>query len=293
MKWTIEKKDAGMLVRDYLRTVRAFSRRVLKAVKDEGRILQNGHDVTVRSILREGDILEVHLPKETKGKKMEPRYMPLEIVYEDSAVLVVNKPAGIPTIPSRRHSEKSLAQGILHYYREKGLSYTVHVVTRLDRDTSGLLLVAKHRFSHSLLARAQKEKEIKRRYKALIEGHLDMKSGTINAPIGRKEISMIEREVRHDGRPAVTHYEVIREFTDFSLVNIRLETGRTHQIRVHFSYIGHPLLGDDLYGGNKKYLGRQALHCDHLSFTHPESYQEMEFSAPLADDLKRVMNMNE
>lgn len=291
MKWIIEDEYDGMLVREYLRTVRAFSRRILKAVKDEGIILQNGESVTVRSVLKKGDTLEVNMPVESPGKNMTPHFIPLDIVFEDDDVLVINKPAGISTIPSRLHSERSLAHGILYYYREKGLPYTVHIVTRLDKDTSGLLLVAKHRFSHSLLSRDQKGKGVSRQYKALAEGYLKQKSGTIYAPIGRKETSIIEREVREDGQEAITHYEVIEELSGFSFVRIHLDTGRTHQIRVHFSHIGHPLLGDDLYGGSTRYMKRQALHCDRLSFVHPITREKMTFTIPLPEDMANVLQI--
>ncbi|MDY0407916.1 RluA family pseudouridine synthase [Virgibacillus soli] len=213
----------------------------------------------------------------------------MNIVYEDDAVLIIDKQAGVTTIPSLYHSNDSIANGILAHYEKYHIPYTVHIVTRLDRDTSGLLLVAKHRYSHSLLAASQKARKINRTYTALTEGILTKKIGTIDAKIGRKADSIIERTVCLDGQQAITHYEVLEEKEQLSVVRVSLETGRTHQIRVHFSWLGHPLIGDDLYGGSQALLNRQALHCSQLSFIHPFTNREMVFHSTLPKDMQRLI----
>lgn len=215
--------------------------------------------------------------------------MDLDIVYEDEWCLVINKPPFVPTIPSREHPGGTLANGLLDYYRENGIAATIHAVNRLDKDTSGLMLVAKHRFAHSLFSSMQKQGSIKRTYAALVEGALTEESGIIDAPIGRKEESIIERTVREDGQDAVTQYQVMSSAEKYTLVTLRLETGRTHQIRVHMAYIGHPLCGDSLYGGSRDLIGRQALHSRVLSFFHPLLEKEMTFEAEIPADMQAVL----
>lgn len=290
MEWVIQKEHEGMLIRDFLQDIHSFSRRIVVAIKFEGgKILVNDHPETVRFRLSAGDRLMIKFPKEKKGYYMSPEDMSLDVVYEDEAIIVINKQAGVATIPSPHQPTGTIANGLLGYYEKKGISYTVHVVTRLDRDTSGLLLIAKHRYSHSLLAQSQVNGQVKRSYKAIVEGQLNHKKGTINANIGRKEGSIIERAVIETGRKAITHYEMIFEVPNYSFVNVKLETGRTHQIRVHFAHIGHPLMGDDLYGGTQNEMNRQALHCDYISFIHPTSKEEMSFSAKVPDDMQKII----
>ncbi|MGM8364371.1 RluA family pseudouridine synthase [Virgibacillus sp. W0181] len=287
LQWKITKEYNGMIIRDYLQNVHSFSRRMIKAIKfDGGEMLVNGNIQHVHYRLIEGDILSVQLPPERIGPSMTAEDVPLSIMYEDEAIIVLDKPPGTATIPSRHHLHKTIANGLLAYYKKHQLPFTVHVVTRLDRDTSGLLLVAKHRYCHSLLDRAIQNKKIERKYTAIVEGHLIEKQGCIDAPIGRKEGSIIERQVRNDGQKAITHYQIRKEYANQSLVDIELETGRTHQIRVHFSSIGHPLVGDDLYGGSVNTLTRQALHCSELRVEHPFTKETITFQSPLPKDMR-------
>lgn len=290
MHWIIEEKYKDMLVREYLLNVRAFSRTILKAIKfDGGSILVNEQQTDVRYKLKTGDRLKVSFPAESKGEYMWPEPIPLKIVFEDDDILIVDKQPGIATIPSFNHKGGTLANGILNHYQKNKIPYTVHVVTRLDRDTSGLLLVAKHRYSHSLIWKKQKnERAVKRKYLAAVHGHLESKEGTINAPIGRHPESIIQRMVTPEGKEAITHYQVLHEIEDYSLIKVELETGRTHQIRVHFSHLGHPLLGDTLYGGTTKYCHRQALHCCELLINHPTLGEEMIFSTEWPEDLNHL-----
>lgn len=288
MKWIVSRKYEYVLLREYLREVRGISRRLLTAIKYKGgKLLVNGEEVTVRAILKENDTVEIVFPPEERSESLPGENVPLDIIYEDDDILILNKPPYMSTIPSRHHPSRTLANGIIYYYDKKQLPYTVHVVTRLDRDTSGLVLIAKHRYSHSILFNQQKEGKIDRRYQAIIPGHLKEKQGTLDYPIDRSKFSILQRMVASDGKRAITKYRVIAEKNTASLVNIKLETGRTHQIRVHFTYIGHPLIGDGLYGGNTAHLTRQALHCSTLTFLHPLTNEEMRFRLPLAGDLQK------
>src|SRR5690625_4142556 len=279
-----------MFIYDYLQKVHSFSKRIITAIKfDGGKILVNGSPQTVRYCLATGDLLTVVFPPEMIGNNLTPEEVPLDIVYEDEDIIVINKMAGIATMPSINHQSGTIANGLLFYYQENHIPYTIHIVTRLDRDTSGLMLIAKHRYSHSLLAKSHEQGKIERSYKAIVEGCLDPKQGKINGKIARKETSIIERTVSEFGKEAVTYYEVVAEHQYKSLVNIVLGTGRTHQIRVHFSHINHPLIGDDLYGRSHRQIDRHALHCERLSFEHPLSKRQITLHIPIPDDMKRLI----
>ena len=283
-----------MSIREYLQGVHSFSRRIIIAIKfDGGQILVNGFPQTVRYHLAVGDLLAIIFPPEIIGEHLKPEEIPLNIIYEDDDIIVMNKEAGMATMPGANHRTGTVANGLLAYYAKNNIPYTIHIVTRLDRDTSGLMLVAKHRYSHSLLAESQLKGKLRREYKALVEGNLETKQDKIDAKIARKEGSIIERIVSEFGKEAITHYEVVAEYNDLSLVNIELVTGRTHQIRVHFSHIGHPLIGDDLYGNTHGQIKRHALHCERLSFEHPLSKREISFHVPIPDDMRRLIAKND
>lgn len=289
MKWEIKAKHEGKLIREYLQEVASFSKRLLiKAKSSDGKIQVNGIHQTVRYRLQEGDLLTVKLPPETIAPRMEKENVPLEIVYEDDYLLVVYKPAGVVTIPSSNHPTGSIANRLLYYYEIKNIPSTVHIVTRLDKDTSGLVLIAKSQYSHSRLSALQKQQDIKREYRAFVEGNLKCTSGTINQPIDRMEGSIIQRKVASSGKEAVTHYRVVKQFSDYACMDLELETGRTHQIRVHMAYMGYPLLGDDLYGGSLTRIKRQALHCKAISFTHPFTHQEQHFAVDVPVDMQKL-----
>ncbi len=289
LEWIIEKDSSGVMLKQFL-FEKGISKSALTDIKfSGGSIFVNEEIENVRYVLQEQDRVRVVFPNETTSEGLKGERLPISIVYEDSYVMVVDKKAGMSTIPSREHPAGSLANAIIGYYEDIGLQSTVHILTRLDRDTSGLVLIAKHRHVHHLLSKQQKIHEIKRTYEALVEGSLD-DYGIIEEPIGRKKESIIEREVRSDGAFARTRYEVKRRYDQFTHVQLMLDTGRTHQIRVHLSFLGHPLLGDDLYGGSVAKINRQALHCCHLTFYHPFLKKVLSFSSPLPDDIKRLLH---
>lgn len=281
------------LLREALRSW-GISKRTLAAVKyGGGRICVNGQEQTVRHVLEVGDSVSVEFPNEERSAGLIAEEGDLRIIYEDAALLVVDKRAGQNTIPSREHPGGSLANEAAHHFAENGIPGTIHVVTRLDRDTSGLVCIAKNRHIHHMLSEQQKAKVMERRYEAVAHGRLIDEQLTIIAPIGRKNTSIIEREVRDDGQYAETHVKRLGENEDFSHLQLELKTGRTHQIRVHLAHIGHPLVGDDLYGGKRTTIARQALHCTELRFIHPVTFEEIQLTSPLRNDMQQLLQTKE
>ncbi|WP_445486709.1 RluA family pseudouridine synthase [Niallia sp. 03133] len=289
LSWSIDKQEEGITIKEYLK-IKEVSKTALTAIKFQGgKITVNDKEENVRYILRWHDRLNVVFPHEDPSDGLIGEKIPLNILYEDELLLVVNKRDGMSSIPSRDHPKGSLANGVVGYYQEKGIHSTVHIVTRLDKDTSGLVLIAKHRHIHHLLSKQQKQGTVKRTYSAFAEGKLPLTAGVIEEPIGRMDDSIIKREVRSDGQYARTRYKVFRNYSDFTFVELQLDTGRTHQIRVHLSYIGNPLIGDDLYGGSRDRLTRQALHCSRLEFNHPITLKPLTFSASLPEDMNDLI----
>ncbi|PFH88099.1 RluA family pseudouridine synthase [Bacillus sp. AFS088145] len=288
LSWEVKKEHNGILLREFLKLME-LSKRALTDIKFQGgKITVNGEEKTVRTMLKELDLVQIYFPIEIPSEDLIAEDIPFEIVYEDDAVLVINKPFGIPSIPSREHPKGTLANGLLFYYQTIGLQSTIHIVTRLDKDTSGLMLVAKNRYIHYLFSKNEL-KNVKRKYLAIVHGQMNDTEGVIRAKIARKSDSIIERIVSEEGQEAITHYKVLLVNRDYSVVELELETGRTHQIRVHMSSIGHPLIGDDLYGGNTDRLKRQALHSYQLSFVHPIDHTEKNFETALPADLERLL----
>ncbi|WP_400247975.1 RluA family pseudouridine synthase [Niallia sp. JL1B1071] len=280
--------ETGITIKEFLKT-QCISKAALTDIKFKGgKILVNDQEENVRYFLKRGDRLVVLFPPELPSSGLIPEPIPLNIIFEDEYILIVQKNPGMNTIPSREHPTGSLANALVGYYQKHGIEATTHIVTRLDRDTSGLVLIAKHRHIHHLLSEQQKTGDVKRKYSAIAEGEIKPVSDIINEPIGRCSDSIIKREVRDDGQTAITHYRVLSQDIHYSIVELTLETGRTHQIRVHLAYKGHPLLGDDLYGGKRNEIDRQALHCFFIKFTHPVTKQTMTFTIDLPDDMKRL-----
>jgi 23S rRNA pseudouridine1911/1915/1917 synthase len=243
----------------------------------------NGRPAEWPTIVGPGDKVEVDWPATTD---IEPQPLPLAICYEDDQLIVVDKPAGLLVHPTSGPPEVTLANAIVHHLRRQGSPAGFHPVHRLDRNTSGLILIAKNPFIHHQLS----GQELHRHYLAVVTGTLAPPAGIIEAPIGRRPDSIILRMVRADGQPAVTAYEAVAAAGPGSLVRLRLCTGRTHQIRVHLAHIGHPLYGDDLYGGPVGLIGRQALHAAGLVFKHPTDGQPREFTSQLPADMVALLN---
>lgn len=251
-------------------------------------ILGNGKWLYVNDRLMPGDTLTIHLIEEESSAKILPVPMDLDIVYEDEDILVLNKPADMPIHPSLNNYENTLANGVADYYQQKGEAYVFRCMNRLDRDTTGLTILAKHMLSAAILSQDVANRAVHRTYLAIVEGTLTG-SGTIDAPIGRESDSLITRCIDYEhGERAVTHYRSLDCHNDLTLVSLRLETGRTHQIRVHMKHLGYPLIGDYLYHPDMTKIDRQALHSSLLEFTHPITKKAMKLSAPLPTDMRKL-----
>lgn len=252
----------------------------------QGNILVNGKKATKNTKLKCKDRVEIFLP-DAEVYEVEPENIPLDIVYEDSSVLVVNKPKNMVVHPAAGNYSGTLVNAILYHCKGSlsGINGVMRpgIVHRIDKNTSGLLVVAKNDSAHNLLAEQIKEHSLTREYEAVVYGNLKNDSGTVDAPIGRHPVKRKQMAVVEGGRNAVTHYSVLERMNGFTHVKLRLETGRTHQIRVHMAYIGHPVAGDDVYGPHKVItkLGGQCLHARKIGFIHPETHEYMEFTSDL------------
>lgn len=288
VNYQIEDKDAGTEILSFLRS-RGFSRHILTGMKaDKHAILLNSQRGYGHSLLKTGDQLQVRILETESSSKIIPIQMEFSILYEDEDILVINKPTHMPIHPSLGNYENTLANGVAFYYAQKGESFVYRCVNRLDRDTTGALILAKNALSAAILSRQMRNRQIRRTYLALVEG-IPPERGTVSAPIARVEGSTIEREVNYEsGESAVTHFERLAVGNGCSLVELHLETGRTHQIRVHMKHLGYPLPGDYLYHPVYDRIRRQPLHSYQLSFTHPLTGDRMLFTAPVPDDFQKA-----
>lgn len=243
--------------------------------------------------VKEGEKITVEIP-EPRKIELKPQNIPLEIIYQDSDLAVINKPKNMVVHPAHGNWENTLVNALLYHIKDlSGINGELRpgIVHRLDKDTSGVMVIAKNDQSHRILAEQIKEHTINREYTALVHGVIKENLGTIEAPIGRSKTDRKKMAVVPDGKPAISHYRVLERFNNYTLVKVKLLTGRTHQIRVHFSYIKHPVVGDPLYGPAKKHLGldSQALHASLLGFNHPSTGEYMEFTSELPEYFKKVL----
>lgn len=296
LHYIIEEKDRGKRIDAYLKE-KDYSRAVLiELKKTKTGIMKNGEWACVNETLEAGDTLAISLIEEEASQNIVPVRCELDILYEDEDILVVNKPYNMPIHPSINNYDNTLANGVIYYYKEQNRPCVFRCINRLDRDTTGVTIIAKHLLSAAILAKQVSEGQLKRSYLAFVEGVTE-EASTIHLPIGRAEGSIIKRAVDGvDAKEAITHYrrlEVINvDEQQVSIIALRLETGRTHQIRVHMSHIGHPLLGDFLYNESKGILTRQALHSVQISFEHPITGESMMMRAPLALDMRKLVEVN-
>ncbi len=271
-----------------------LSREYIQKLIDEGYVLVNGKEVTkcsYKTVLNDEIIVSF---KETEDLNVEPQDIPLDIVYEDKDVIVINKPQGMVVHPAPGNYKNTLVNALLYHCKDLSSINGVKrpgIVHRIDKDTSGLLMVAKNDYAHNFLAEQLKDKTASRTYVALVHGIVHVKKGIINAPIGRDPKSRVKMAVVKDGKESITEFTVLKYYKDFTLIECKLKTGRTHQIRVHMDYIGYPLVGDPLYGRRKlKYGNKQYLHAKELSFIHPTTKERVTFTTELPEYFTKFLN---
>ncbi|XJS11350.1 RluA family pseudouridine synthase [Aerococcaceae bacterium WGS1372] len=294
LSWNYSKTQAQS-IKNFLRD-EGIPRNFVKVVKHGGgQILLNNVEVTVRTNMVKGDELIIKAPDEIGHDTVQPSSIPIEVAYEDRDFLIVNKPSDVVSIPSRQNPDSSMANRIKGYYVSNNYAdQVIHIVTRLDRDTSGLMLIAKHRLAHAYMDRLIQVRQIKKIYYGISHRSDWPDHGHIDAPIARNPESIISRIVDESGQNALTEYWVEKIVDGASLLRIQLHTGRTHQIRVHLSHMGGPLVGDDLYGGRHyENLDRQALHCGELEFIHPFTNKLINVKQPIAKDMYNWLQVRE
>lgn len=295
MRFEFTASQDGLLLKTLLKQ-QGISKKLLAKIKfDGGQLLVNGVEKNAIFKLSQNDVVIVDIPSESATATLKQQEMPLSIVYEDAHFLVVDKPAGVASVTGQNYPDNTMSNFVAGYLKSQGYeNQKVHVVTRLDKDTSGLMLFAKHGYAHSRMDKLLQQRKITKRYFALVHTSDELRtSHEIKAPIGRKDGSIIERAVVESDYPTAKHahtsYQIISAHAQFTLVDIQLHTGRTHQIRVHFAHLSAPLLGDDLYGGFRDQIKRQALHCHTLSFLHPFSGKDIYLSSNLPADMAQIL----
>lgn len=290
LTYTVKQNDTYKTLKEVLKAYFKISDRLLLKLKKNDKILLNSEITYMHHPVKGNDIIEVFLDLEEDNSNIVPTKMDLDIIYEDETYIVVNKPAGIPIHPSMEHYEDSLSNGVKYYFDKISLKKKIRPVNRLDRNTSGLVIFAKNEYIQERLIEQMKNNLFYKEYIAICEGKFKNTKGIINASIARKENSIIERCVSENGDIAITEYEVLNYNSEenYSVVKCILKTGRTHQIRVHMSYIGHPLLGDTLYGHESSKINRQALHSYKMSFVYPVDQKKVTYIATFPEDIQNI-----
>jgi 23S rRNA pseudouridine1911/1915/1917 synthase len=290
LKYVVNKTCKYKTVKDVLKNEFNMSNRFISKLKTNKLILLNNYPIFLDKVISLNDIISINFNLDEDSSNIVPFKMNLDIVYEDEYLLIINKPSSIAIHPSILHYSNTLSNGVKYYFDSIGLHKKVRPVTRLDKDTSGIVVFAKNEYIQECLSKQMANKTFIKKYLAILVGNLSKTSGRIVAPIARKENSIIERCININGSVSITNYKLINNLNDFCLVEFTLETGRTHQIRVHCQYLEHPILGDTLYGSKSNLISRQALHCYKISFIHPISKKNLEFTVPLPEDMKKILN---
>ena len=288
---TVTPEQAGRTVQEILTGPMSVSRRMIQRLTRAKGLQHNRRAAWLNAKVRAGDVVSARLhPAESAG--LAPVPMDLRVVYEDAEVLAVDKPPFLLVHPTSPEQDRTLAHGVAHHLAQQGVHARVHPVHRIDRDTSGLVVFAKTGHAHHRLDLQLRAGELRREYLALVDGVVEGDRGVIDAPIGRDPRNPVLRVVRKDGDPAVTRWEVAARYPTATLLRLELETGRTHQIRVHLLHAGHPVLGDRQYGRKGQHLlKRQALHASHLAFAHPTSGEPIRLDAELAPDMQAAVDL--
>lgn len=286
--YKISKEYVGLTIEDYLKQILKYSGRKIQKLTRQKGILLNGKTVYLQKKIKTNDTLRVLVFADT-AYGVQPEEGAIEVLYEDDYLLVLNKPAYQLVHPTARTTSGTLANYLAYQLEQRGIVSTVRAVHRLDRDTSGCVIFAKDSHSQSILEQQLKARTLKRTYWALVRGIVDPPSGTIDAPIGPHPSRPNRRAINEQGEQAVTHYRTIRNLTDTSLLELTLDTGRTHQIRLHLAHLGFPIIGDGMYGVRSPWIARQALHATSISFRHVKDNREITVNAPLPTDFSQAM----
>ncbi len=288
LEYVVDNKYINL--KEILKLEFGMSERLILKLKTNKRVYINNDISNINTKINLNDKIRIDFDFNEDNSNIIPKKMDLDIIYEDDYYIVLNKPAGIPVHPSKLYYDNSLSNGLKHYYDNIGLKKKIRPVNRLDKDTSGIVIFAKNAYIQECLIKQMKCKKFIKKYIAICEGRFKNKNGTINLPIARKDNSIIERCINQSGDTAITHYNVLKTTNDLSLLECILETGRTHQIRVHLSSIGHPIISDTLYGNKSTLIGRQALHAYKVNFIHPIFKRDVIYSLSLPDDFKKICN---
>lgn len=283
-QYTLQAQDQGKKYQDILAHKFHFSRNLLQKLKQGEHVWANGKFTYLSARGSVSDILALQLQTE-EPPNIPGELLPLDILFEDDFLLVANKPPGQVVHPTPRYPAGTLGNAVVGYWNAQGTPHPFRPVHRIDRNTSGLVVIAKNRFAHQQLAWQLEHQLIHKHYLGLVQGHVHEDQGVIDQPIGLAPGSFIQRVISPNGLPALTHYQVLHRYPQATLMKFILATGRTHQIRVHCQALGHPLIGDDLYGGERRLLPRQALHSFHYAFNHPATGEKISIHAPLPQDL--------
>lgn len=281
-------EDENLTLKEVLLDKLNFSVRSLSKMKRYKTVKVNNEYIKPSEKIKKGDLIEVKIEEDMADFK--PQNLDLPILYDDFDIIMVNKPPFMVVHPTKSHYENTIANGVTHYIMEKNEKVKVRFVNRLDMNTSGLVIVAKNPYAQFVLSSDMKEDKVEKMYIAVVKGVVKEDSGTINEPIYRPTDDSVKRIVHEDGQPSVTHFEVVERLKDATVLKLKLETGRTHQIRVHLNHIGHGIIGDELYGHvDESLINRQALHAFSLRFKQPRTREDLEFKAPLPRDMEELI----
>lgn len=286
-EYFVDNNSCGKKIKDFLKNDLGLSKRSIISLKKNMGIRINEIPIYVDYILKQGDRLEL-LCKEELHQDIVPQEMDLDIIYEDEYIIVLNKPASMPVHPTKNHYTGTLSNGLCNYFIQKKDSFPIRPINRLDKDTSGLVVFAKSSHVQYVFSKLE-NKDFQKEYIAIVQGIVKNSQGIIDMPIVRESDISIKRIVSDKGNNALTYYTVLKRLKDSTILKVKLGTGRTHQIRVHMSYLGHPIVGDDIYGSKSEIISRQALHAFRINLLHPFLEKRIKILAKLPDDIKKLI----